>query len=153
MYFVTRPAPVVEMVVPEILPAGDVLSGEVPPVAAKVTAYAPDVAGTDKIDPVTVAVSEAPVATEEKTTFAVAAEPPTVAVEATTEVPSAAFTSESANMPAAFAETAENPPRVSATAATAAMRLMLVFVDIIFLSEKVDLENFSISAWPDRSTS
>jgi len=33
------------------------------------------------------------------------------------------------------------------------MRLMLVFVDIIFLSEKVDLENFSISAWPDRSTS
>jgi hypothetical protein len=49
---------------------------------------------------------------------------------------------------AAFAETAENPPRVSATAATAAMRLKLVFVDIIFLSEKVDLKNFFISAWP-----
>jgi hypothetical protein len=37
---------------------------------------------------------------------------------------------------------------VSATAATAAMRLKLVFVDIIFLSEKVDLKNFFISAWP-----
>jgi hypothetical protein len=55
---------------------------------------------------------------------------------------------ESAVGAAAFAETAENPPRVSATAATAAMRLKLVFVDIIFLSEKVDLKNFFISAWP-----
>jgi hypothetical protein len=54
---------------------------------------------------------------------------------------------------AACAETAENPPRVSATAATAAMRLMLVFVDIIFLSEKVDLKNFFISAWPANTDS
>jgi len=30
---------------------------------------------------------------------------------------------------------------------------MLVFVDIIFLSEKVDLENFSISAWPANTDS
>ena len=52
-------------VVPEIANAGAVLSGEVPPVAANVTAYAPDVAGTDVIVPVTVAVSEAPVATAE----------------------------------------------------------------------------------------
>jgi hypothetical protein len=53
----------------------------------------------------------------------------------------------------ACAETAENPPKVSATAATAAMRLKLAFVDIIFLSEKVDLKNFFISAWPIESTS
>jgi hypothetical protein len=49
---------------------------------------------------------------------------------------------------AACAETAENPPRVSARAATAAMRLKLVFVDIIFLSRKVAIKNFFTAAWP-----
>jgi len=43
----------------------------------------------------------------------------------------------------AFAETAERPPRVNAAAATSATRLKLVFVDIIFLSEKVEPETFS----------
>jgi hypothetical protein len=55
---------------------------------------------------------------------------------------------------AACAETAENPPRVNATAATAAMRLMLVFVDISFLSkETVDPETFSEPAWPENALS
>jgi hypothetical protein len=35
---------------------------------------------------------------------------------------------------AALAETAENPPIANAAAATSAMRLIDVFVDIIFLS-------------------
>jgi uncharacterized membrane protein YkvA (DUF1232 family) len=123
-------------------------------VFAKVTEYAPAYCGTDRIVPVTVAVSVAPVdAIPEYTIFAVAGvDDPTVKEEETTEVPSAAFTSESASV-AAFAETAENPPKVSATAATAAMRLRLVFVDIIFLSEKVDLKNFFISAWPANTDS
>ncbi|PZN74853.1 MAG: hypothetical protein DM484_20195, partial [Candidatus Methylumidiphilus alinenensis] len=40
----------------------------------------------------------------------------------------------------AFAETAEIPPIANAAAATSATRLKAVFVDIIFLSEKVDWE-------------
>jgi uncharacterized membrane protein YtjA (UPF0391 family) len=52
----------------------------------------------------------------------------------------------------AFAETAENPPSVSATAATAAMRLMLVFVDIFFLS-LVELRTIRISAWAESALS
>jgi hypothetical protein len=51
--------------------------------------------------------------------------------------------------PAAFAgETAENPPIANAAAATSAMRLKLVFVDIIFLSRKVAEKNFFTAAWP-----
>jgi hypothetical protein len=41
----------------------------------------------------------------------------------------------------------EKPPSAKADAATSAMRLKLVFVDIIFLSRKVDLGNFPSSAW------
>jgi hypothetical protein len=49
----------------------------------------------------------------------------------------------------AFAEgTAENPAIANADAATSAMRLKLVFVDIIFLSRKVAIKNFFITAWP-----
>jgi hypothetical protein len=49
----------------------------------------------------------------------------------------------------AFAGTAENPAIANADAATSAMRLKLVFVDIIFLSRKVDSGNFPLSAWPE----
>jgi hypothetical protein len=49
---------------------------------------------------------------------------------------------------AAFAGTAENPAIANADAATSAMRLKLVFVDIIFLSRKVAIKNFLIAAWP-----
>jgi len=42
---------------------------------------------------------------------------------------------------------------VIATAATAAMRLKLVFVDIIFLSEKVEPETFPDPAWPKMTLS
>jgi hypothetical protein len=45
-------------------------------------------------------------------------------------------------------ETAENPPIANADAATSAMRLMLVFVDIFFLSRKVTDGNFPPVAWP-----
>ena len=49
---------------------------------------------------------------------------------------------------AAFAgDTAENPPIAKAAAATSAMRLKLVFVDIIFLSRKVAIKNFFTAAW------
>jgi hypothetical protein len=50
---------------------------------------------------------------------------------------------------AAFAGTAENPAIANADAATSAMRLKLVFVDIIFLSRKVDSGNFPLSAWSE----
>jgi hypothetical protein len=50
--------------------------------------------------------------------------------------------------PAAFAGTAENPAIANADAATSAMRLKLVFVDIIFLSRKVAEKNFFPAAWP-----
>ena len=49
---------------------------------------------------------------------------------------------------AALADTAENPPRVNAAAATSAMRLIDVFVDICFLSIKVTDGNFPPVAWP-----
>jgi hypothetical protein len=50
---------------------------------------------------------------------------------------------------AAFAEgTAENPAIANADAATSAMRFVIVFVDIIFLSIKVAIKNFLIAAWP-----
>jgi hypothetical protein len=49
---------------------------------------------------------------------------------------------------AAFAGTAENPAIANADAATSAMRLKLVFVDIFFLSRKVAEKNFSPAAWP-----
>jgi hypothetical protein len=49
----------------------------------------------------------------------------------------------------AFAGTAENPAIANADAATSAMRLKLVFVDIIFLSRKVDSGNFPSSAWSE----
>jgi hypothetical protein len=47
----------------------------------------------------------------------------------------------------AFAGTAENPAIANADAATSAMRLKLVFVDIIFLSRKVAIKNFFTAAW------
>jgi hypothetical protein len=49
---------------------------------------------------------------------------------------------------AAFEGTAENPAIANADAATSAMRLKLVFVDIIFLSRKVAEKNFFPAAWP-----
>jgi hypothetical protein len=48
----------------------------------------------------------------------------------------------------ACAGTAENPAMANADAATSAMRLKLVFVDIIFLSRKVAEKNFFPAAWP-----
>ena len=63
MYFVTRPAAVA--VRTPLVKLAALTSGEVPPVAANVVANTPEVAGTDVIVPVTVAVSEAPVATAE----------------------------------------------------------------------------------------
>jgi hypothetical protein len=42
----------------------------------------------------------------------------------------------------------EKPPSAKADAATSAMRLKLVFVDIIFLSRKVTEKNFFTVAWP-----
>jgi len=53
----------------------------------------------------------------------------------------------SPNVLAAFAGTAENPAIANADAATSAMRLKLVFVDIIFLSRKVAIKNFFTAAW------
>ena len=53
----------------------------------------------------------------------------------------------------AFAGTAENPAIANADAATSAMRLKLVFVDIIFLSRKVAIKNFFITAWPSNAVS
>jgi hypothetical protein len=50
---------------------------------------------------------------------------------------------------AAFAGTAENPAIANADAATSAMRLKLVFVDIIFLSRKVAIKNFFTAAWSE----
>ena len=49
---------------------------------------------------------------------------------------------------AACAGKAENPPSANAAAATSAMRLIDVFVDIIFLSRKVAAKNFFTAAWP-----
>jgi hypothetical protein len=46
------------------------------------------------------------------------------------------------------AEMTEKPPSAKADAATSAMRLKLVFVDIVFLSRKVAGKNFSPAAWP-----
>jgi hypothetical protein len=54
---------------------------------------------------------------------------------------------------AALAETAEIPPIANAAAATSATRLKAVFVDIIFLSDKVDWEHFSRSAWSKNALS
>jgi len=56
---------------------------------------------------------------------------------------------------AACEGTAENPAIANADAATSAMRLKLVFVDIIFvfLSRKVDLGHFPSSAWPPNALS
>jgi hypothetical protein len=48
----------------------------------------------------------------------------------------------------ALAETAENPPIANADAATSAIRFVIVFVDIIFLSRKVAVKNFFTTAWP-----
>jgi hypothetical protein len=53
----------------------------------------------------------------------------------------------------ALADTAEIPPIAKAAAATSATRLKAVFVDIIFLSKKVDWEHFSLSAWSIKSVS
>jgi hypothetical protein len=50
---------------------------------------------------------------------------------------------------AANADTAENPPIVNAATATSATRLKLVFVDIVFLSRKVEFGTFPISARPE----
>jgi hypothetical protein len=55
--------------------------------------------------------------------------------------------------PEALAETAEIPPIANAAAATSATRLKAVFVDIIFLSDKVDWEHFSRSAWSKNALS
>ena len=72
-----------------------------------------------------------------------------VDVAAVAEVPAVKL---SATIPAvALADTAEIPPIANAAAATSATRLKAVF--IIFLSEKVDWEHFSLSAWPKRSVS
>ena len=107
------------------------------------------VAAEEAVPPVMTITAASPEARARVTKFD---EPATPAAVVPEDAPTLSF--ETVNAPtAAFAETAENPPRVSATAATAAMRLMLVFVDIIFLSEKVDLENFSISAWPTNTDS
>jgi len=46
---------------------------------------------------------------------------------------------------AAGADTTENTPAVSADTATSAMRFLIVFIDIFFLS-LVELGNFPISA-------
>ena len=46
-----------------------------------------------------------------------------------------------------------NPPTANARAAIALTRLKLVFVDIVFLSRKVEKENFSLSAWPKTALS
>jgi hypothetical protein len=47
---------------------------------------------------------------------------------------------------AAFAGTTDNRPKPNADTATSAMRLIDVFVDICFLSKKVEIEDFSRSA-------
>jgi hypothetical protein len=53
----------------------------------------------------------------------------------------------------ALAATEVNPPIANARAAIALTRLKLVFVDIVFLSRKVEKENFSLSAWPKTALS
>jgi hypothetical protein len=68
---------------------------------------------------------------------------PVVADVAAVAEPAAVMLSE---VIAALADTAEIPPIAKAAAATSATRLKAVFVDIIFLSEKVDWEHFSRSA-------
>ena len=47
---------------------------------------------------------------------------------------------------AALAGTTDNRPKPNADTATSAMRLIDVFVDICFLSKKVEIEDFSRSA-------
>jgi len=54
---------------------------------------------------------------------------------------------------AAFAGTTDNRPKPNADTATSAMRLIDVFVDICFLSLRVELEDFSNSAWLRRTHS
>jgi hypothetical protein len=53
----------------------------------------------------------------------------------------------------AFAGTTDNRPKPNADTATSATRLIDVFVDICFLSLKVELEAFSNSAWRRRTHS
>ena len=69
---------------------------------------------------------------------------PVVAEDVAVADPAAVMLSEEI---AALADTAVIPPIAKAAAATSATRLKAVFVDIIFLSEKVDWEHFSLSAW------
>ena len=121
-----------------MLAAGVGVTAVAPEPAAKVNTAFAEVAGAETICAVTVSADAA----VEVIVIEVAEATPTrAAAGVPAEIVRTSFG-------AACAETAENPPRVSATAATAAMRLKLVFVDIIFLSEKVDLKNFFISAWP-----
>ena len=55
--------------------------------------------------------------------------------------------SPSTNADAEGADTTEKRLKLNADTATSAMRLIDVFVDICFLSIKVDFEDFSRSAW------
>jgi len=54
---------------------------------------------------------------------------------------------------AAFAGTIDKRPKPNADTATSAMRLRVVFVDICFLSIKVDSEAFPESAWRENNHS
>jgi hypothetical protein len=53
----------------------------------------------------------------------------------------------------AFAGITDNRPKPNADTATSAIRLIDVFVDICFLSLKVDLKDFFRSAWRRRTHS
>jgi hypothetical protein len=55
--------------------------------------------------------------------------------------------------PAAREGATDNRPKPNADTATSAMRLIDVFVDICFLSVKVDLKDFLRSAWRENAFS
>jgi hypothetical protein len=86
---------------------------------------------------VVAAVSPAAIAAVKGTTTSV----PTVGMAGVT-VPRVSVYSATA----AFAGTTDNRPKPNADTATSAMRLIDVFVDICFLSKKVEIEDFSRSA-------
>jgi hypothetical protein len=80
---------------------------------------------------------------------AVAAEVPAPESAATSAIGVASAVVLTTIVVAAFADTAVNPPSVIAATATSAIRFVIVFVDIIFLSRKVAVKNFFTTAWSE----
>jgi len=114
-----------------------------PAVLAKVTFVTVFVSGLEIRVPVSVIVSAAAEEIPETVKSTVAAVPDTVEVAAVAEP---AAVSESETIAAEDGAMLSNP-KPNADTATSAMRLIDVFVDICFLSLKVDSRAFPESAW------